>query len=361
VRRIEADRLAPLRAAAQLLHRPAGMRHAADVARAICGAQAQDPTAGRLAFRSRSRTLSASEVDRARTEERALVRTWAMRGTMHLLAADDVEWLVPLFAGPLADNSRKRLGELGMPPPHQERALREIAAALADGPLGRDALAERIERRRIELDPPRRFHVFRLAVALGIACHGPDANGATCLALREDWLGEPRPRDRGDALRELARRYLRAFGPATEADFAGWSGLGRRDAREALAGVAGDLVEVRIGGERAWTVGRAPRPGRRGLVRLLPAWDTYLMGHRDRDFVAAGADWRRVMPGGGVLRPTVLVDGAAVATWSARRGRGGLRVEVDPFGDLDGPVRAAVESEVADLGRFEGLPATLHG
>jgi hypothetical protein len=126
VRRIDPGRLAARRSAAQLLHRPADVGDAADVARAICGAQAQDMAAGRLAFRARSRRLWASDVDRGRSEERSLVRTWAMRGTMHLLATEDFGWLVPLFEPGLVSFARRRLRQLGMEPHVVQRALDEI-------------------------------------------------------------------------------------------------------------------------------------------------------------------------------------------------------------------------------------------
>jgi Winged helix DNA-binding domain len=170
-RPIDPTRLAALRGAAQLLHRPTDLRHPADVAHAICGAQAQDPRAGRLAFRARNARLVAADVDRARTEERSLLRAWAMRSTMHLLATDDAAWLLPLFEPAVAANSRRRLGQLGKDAGTQERALRELARALeADGPLTRGDLSERLQRKGITLDPSTSLHIFRLAVASGIAC-----------------------------------------------------------------------------------------------------------------------------------------------------------------------------------------------
>jgi winged helix DNA-binding protein len=351
--------LPELRAAAQLLHRPAGYGHPADVARAICGAQAQDLRAGRLAFRARSARLRAADVDRARTEERSLVRTWAMRGTMHLLASDDAAWLVPLFEPALAAFSQRRLGRLGVDSRTQERALREIGRALEDGPLLRSELVERLERKGIAIDAARRVHVFRLATARGISCLGPDAGGQTCLALERDWLGPRSAHDRESALAELALRYSRAFGPATEADFAGWAGLGLREIRSALERAAPGLTRVRLRDEDAWMTKGAARRPRAGAVRLLPAWDTYLLGHRDRRFLAGPRQWRRIMPGGGMLRPTIVRDGAALGVWGSRRSGARIQVELEPFAELDGSTRAAIEAEVADLGRFEGMPAAL--
>jgi Winged helix DNA-binding domain len=333
------------------------VREPADVARAICGAQAQDANAGRLALRARSARFTGADVERARTEERSLVRAWAMRGTMHLLAAEDAGWLLPLFEPSVAENSSRRLVQLGVEPAAQERALREIERSLQGGPVTRGELALRIERRGLTLDPARRLHLFRLAVARNIACIGPGGGSGSSLALARDWFGERPAHERDAALAELARRYVGAFGPATEPDFALWSGLPLRDLRAGLAAVARELTETRVDGRPAWTLGSSPRPRAR-IVRLLPAWDTYLMGYRDRSFMAAPTDWNRIQTGGGILRPTVVVDGAAVGLWRLARDAGTLRVELEPFGELEGAVRRAVEDEVADIGRFEGMPAT---
>jgi hypothetical protein len=118
--------------------------------------------------------------------------------------------------------------------------------------------------------------------------------------------------------------------------------------------VAGDLVEVSIGAERAWTLRGAARRPRRRIVRLLPAWDNYLMGHRDRDFIAGPERWPAIVPGGGMIRPVILVDGVAVGTWGVRRQGGSVEVEIDPFQELDDAVTAAIKEETEDIRRFEG-------
>ena len=343
-----------LRAAAQLLHRPSTAGDPADVARETAGIQAQDLRAGRLGFRARSARLRAAAVDRARIEERSIVRTWAMRSTMHLLATEDIGWVLPLFDPGLAADSRRRLGQLGLDANSQSRALEAIERALeADGYLGRTELVERLGQVGIEIDAARRVHLFRLATGEGLAILGPDRGAETLLALASDWVGERPPHDRDAAVTELARRYLRAFGPATEADFAGWSGLPLRDVRAGLGRIAAELVEVRVGEQRAWTLRGAARHPRGRIVRLLPAWDNYLMGHRDRDFIAGPERWPTVMPGGGLIRPTILVDGVAVGTWSVRRKGREIRVDLDPFEELNDEITAATREEIQDVERFE--------
>jgi Winged helix DNA-binding domain len=288
------------------------------------------------------------------------VRTWAMRTTMHLLAAEDFHWLVPLFAEQNAAFNRRRLAHFGIEPKTRECGLRLIERSLTDhGPLTRGELAERLEEEGVRLTTETRMHLFMLAVNSGLAVLGPDRGGQTCLALERDWLGKRPKHDRAASLAELARRYLRAFAPATEADFAGWAGLGLRDVRAGLTAIAAELREVRIGPTAAFALRKRARTMRGRTVRLLPAWDTFLMGHRDRAFLAGGGDWRQVMPGGGILRPSILLDGALAGTWTSKRRGGGLRIGLEPFTELDGDVMEALDAEVADIGRFEGAEATL--
>jgi hypothetical protein len=283
-----------------------------------------------------------------------------MRTTIHLIAAEDFHWLVPLFAEQNAGFNRRRLQHFGLDDATQERGLRLVERSLADdGPLTRTELSERIEGRGIALSTERRMHLLMLAVNSGIAVPGPDRGGQACLVLERDWLGERPKHERDAALAELARRYLRAFGPATEADFAGWSGLPLGQLRRGLAAISAELREVRIGDRRGFALRSRRRSARGLLVRLLPAWDTYLMGYRDRDFLVGPDLLPQVIPGGGILRPSIVVDGALAGTWTSKRSGKKLTIELEPFEELDTHVRAAVDAEVADIGRFEGLDATL--
>ena len=357
---MDRTRLAAIRSAAQLLNRPSTPASVADIVEEIGGVQDQEPPSGRLALRSRSARLTAGDVDRARTEERSIVRGWCMRGTVHLIAAGDAEWLFPLYDAKHERESRRRLAVFGMDTPTVDRALREVEAVLtSDGPMPRPVLMAHLRAKGFELVQQHHIHLSRVATAAGIAAFGPDQGKRTCLVLAADWLEPRRERDRETALAELARRYLRGFAPATEVDFAGWSGLPLRDVRAGLAAISGELKEIRLGGQTAYALRRAARKPGSQAIRLLSAFDTYLMGNRDRDFIAAGPRWTQIAPGGGVLRPTILRDGAALGTWSIRRAGGRARLTLEPYEELDAATMSAVEAEVADIGRFEGTPAQI--
>jgi hypothetical protein len=354
--------LARLRAATQLLHRPTSAKDPAAIARAIGGAQAQDVYAGPLTFRSRSRKLTAADIKRARTEERSLLRTWVMRRTVHLIPTDDAGWWLPLFEPIFEKWSRRRLGQLGMPPGDAARALRLIAKSLADdGPQTRPELAHRVVEAGIELNEQTRLHIIGVAVTSGIACLGPDRGSQTCLVRREDWIGEPPPFERERALAELARRYLGGFSPASERDFAYWSGLPLRDVRAGLAAISGEIEEVSVGDETMLTMrGARPRLPRRGQVLMLGNFDTYLLGWVDRTFSVSGEHAVHVKEGGGGwIRPVIVEDGTVVGGWRSSRKGGWLEIslklpkaERERLGD-------AIQGEISDIARFEGIEARI--
>jgi uncharacterized protein YcaQ len=179
--------------------------------------------------------------------------------------------------------------------------------------------------------------------------------------LREDWLREPPRFDRTAALAELARRYLRAFGPASERDFAYWSGLGLREVRTGLGEIADELTESRLGEETLLSLERERRrlpPS--GQVRLLGAFDTYLLGYRSRD-VAVPPDAVAVVKegGGGWIRPVIVRDGIVIGGWRLDRRDDSLEISLSPLEPLSAELREAIDAEVEDIGRFEGMPAAL--
>jgi hypothetical protein len=157
----------------------------------------------------------------------------------------------------------------------------------------------------------------------------------------------------------MARRFLRAYGPASERDLARWAGLPLRDARAGVERIAGELGRTRVDGELLLTAGGRRRSARSPVVRLLGAYDNYNLAYRSRGFALAAEHERRIVPGGGVVRPAVTVDGRIVGAWASKRSGDRLAVSIEPFSELEREWADAIEAEVADIGRFEGLSAAL--
>ncbi|MGP3958688.1 winged helix DNA-binding domain-containing protein [Nonomuraea sp. 3N208] len=308
---------------AQLLHRPPALT-AGEIVRRLGAMQAQDVPAALLAFRARSAILTPADVESA-WHAREIVRTWGPRGTLHFAHADDLPWIHALTRRDT--NILRRLAEEGV---SGDDLLPLIAGALeGQGPLTKSDLEESLAGRARGQGI---VHLVALAAYHGLAVLGPLRAGKPTYVHAADWLGAPivpEP-DRERALKELAVRYRRAHHPAAPEDLAAWSGLSLGQART------------------AWSLSAdEPPPAREEPVvaRLLPAFDEFLMGWRSRDPIVAPEHTKQVFPGGGVLRPVVLVDGVIRGVW----GRKGAQVSVRPFEELpDG----LLDDEIDDVRRF---------
>ncbi len=282
-----------------------------------------------------------------------------MRGTLHLIAADDHAWLVPLVIERRIANAHRRLRQEGVTGSQPAKAVRSIERMLArEGPLLRAEIAERLRRQGIRTEGQAIAHLVWLAAAEGTICYGPDRDGERCFVLVRDWVGRLAPTmDREAASHELVVRYLRAHAPAEPADLATWSGIAPADARRAWRNVEDRLVEVPTDRGPRWALRRAIPPPSEDVVRLLPAFDEYLLGWRDRQLIAPVSGWSTIQRGGGWLHPVVLADGMAVGTWSSERTADELRVEVSPFGPLDRTFRRRIDEDAQDMGRFSRIEA----
>jgi len=297
---------------------------------AVAALQAQDAGAAALGVRARRPGSTLAEVEAARFEERSVARTWVMRGTLHLIPAEDARWMVALL-GPIGlRKSARRIAELGV---GTEEVAAAVRAALADGPLTRRELADEVRRSVTLPDHPQVPAWLTGVVALrGEIIEGP----ADRFVLVDDWLplGPAPP----DPVVELARRHAYAHPPSAPEDFAVWSGLPVREARRAYGELELEAVEVL--GRRAWVPRELePAPPH---VRLLPRFDSYLLGHRDRALIMRPEHDRAVRPGGGILAATLVVNGRIEGTWKLERGR----PDVTAFGDVD------YAAEVEDVVRF---------
>lgn len=335
----------------------------AGVVHDCCGLQAQDARQAPLGVRARGSELTAIDVERARFEDRSIVRTWCMRGTRHYVTIEDLSWLRSLFGPLYVDRGQRRLTQLGLDDEAAERAVAVIRDALANvGPLTRDEVADRLLDDGFDFDPDGQapVHIVRRACLEGVAIEAAPRDGKERYALLDDWVSLDSPLDREDALAELARRYVAANEPATPDDLYSWSGLYKRDVRTGWEAIEDELTEVEIAGERAWTLSPLDdiELDAATTVRLLPMYDSYFLGHENRDLILPEAYADQVYPGGGIIRSTLLVDGLAAGTWTLDRSGPVATVRIEPFESPTQAVESGIETEVEDIGRFLDIDVT---
>lgn len=333
---------------------PAPRSNLVDVVRDVGLIQAQVLSAAELGLAMRVREATAAHVRKELYQRRTLVKTWSLRGTLHLVPAVDL----PLWAAAAAGEepyweSRDWLASRDMTVKEAAALFDAIGAVLEGRCLTRTELSDEIERRlgrRYERLRSGWGELLQPAALMGTLCFGPPRGGNVTFVRADEWIGGWSAADPDEARREVLRRYLRTFGPAKPADFARWSGFGNPAAKELFAAAELELVEVE--GTRVWlAVGddgdfdADPRG-----IRLLPQYDTYVIGFRPREPLVPEPVNERIKqdPKGRFETvtgmATLVVDGVVSGLW--RRAKRGDDVAIDIEHVL--PLPRPREPELAD-------------
>lgn len=320
--RVSADRVLAWRLGRQLLS-PRGRLDAATTVRRLCGVQAQVASAARLAVASRQLAPQPDEVSRA-LADRSLVKTWAMRGTLHLLhPADAAAYLSLVAAGrPWEKGSWQRTFVTTAQLDAITATVREV---LRGKVLSRDELG---------------------AAVVGLT--GDDA-------LAGHWAGLPTPEE---AAAVVIPAYLAAYGPATPEAFDAWltrGGSKKAALRGWFSELADEVVSVDVEGTRAYARAgdlddiASTSPSR--VVRLLPGFDQYVLGPGTRDTAIIPARRRaQISKAAGWISPVVVTGGRVAGTWEITDGI----VEVVLFGEAGSVPAKVLEAETDPLGSFLG-------
>lgn len=330
----------------------------ADVVRWLGAVQAQDYPGAKWALALRTRDASSDALDRA-FNEGAFLRTHVLRPTWHLVAPEDIRWMLALSAPrikrALASYDRK----LELDGPTLARAHTLLVDALRDGrPRTRSELADTLATGGIEARSSRLAHLVMHAELDGLVCSGPLRGKQHTYVLFDTRVPAAPPRPREESLAALAQRYFASHGPATAHDFAWWAGLTVSDARQALHLLGPDVERTALGSKTYWTTATAPLPKAvEPTLHLLPNYDEFVGAYRDKaPSVYPGA--MGVLDGWGTGRTPHLIvrDGLIVGGWrrSVREGRVELRLDLHVPLSLE--ERDALKSAAGAYGRHVGLP-----
>ena len=362
---ISPGHLRALRLRAQHLSPRTSAEGLAEVACSLCGVNAQLNPAMMLSLRARIKGLEPADVRKAIDDGR-LVRSWAMRGTLHLLDRDDLRWIVSLVGPAMDRKNRRRRLELGLDEPKTEKGLSVIRDILHE-PLSRGELADRMIEHGVDIDLGGQapYHLIVHAALEGLICLGPDhPDGEQTYVLADRWAGKQKPFTQDRALATLICRYLRGFGPASPEDFASWSGLSLALSGKGweLALDQGSLMRVCVEGRKLWSSKAQPMSQDvtvfdGPVVNLLPAFDALILGYSDRELLVPRRYQREVYHGGQTV-PVILVDGQAAGVWRYTRQSKTLKITLRPFEPFDQNTKSLIDAEVEDIGRFLKLPVS---
>lgn len=285
-----------------------------------------------------------------------IVRSWPMRGTLHLIAADDLSWMLRLTGQRMVRAAEGRRRQLGLEAADFVRAEELARGELSGGRrASRAALLAAFDAGGLSPAGQRGVHTLGQLAQTGVLVQ----SARDTWSLLEEWVPRPRRLDPDEALREFALRYMLGHGPATARDFAWWSSLTLTDARAGLAAAAAELDTVEVDGETYYL-----RPGLEPAARavhLLPGFDEFVLGYTDRTAQLPKQHFLTIVPGGnGVFLSTIVVDGQIVGTWRREKATTKLvTVSLAPFGGLSATTLRAVRARLRRYAGFLGIEVAL--
>ena len=343
-----------LRLSSLLLRR--GSSSVAEIVSWFGAMQAQDVNSVLWSLGARLPGWTIDDVN-AELEKREVLRTWPMRGTVHLVPSEDAHWMLELMGSRQLAGAEKRRAQLGLDQQTAERAVDLLGFALAGGKrLTRSECLAALSEGGIEVSGQRGYHLLWYASQRGVSAIAPHVGKEQTFVLLDDWVEAPRRPSREEALGLIALRYFRSHGPATRKDFAGWTGLPMGDCKVGLA-VAGDtLVTVDVDGVEMLMPADAEGGDPSGWL-ALPGFDEYLLGYKDRSLMVAEEHKQAIIPGGnGVFQSTIVRDGRVVGIWKRTLGKTRVQIAVQPLVPLRKTDRARIERAFEGYGRFVGRP-----
>ncbi|MHC5796032.1 winged helix DNA-binding domain-containing protein [Lacisediminihabitans sp. FW035] len=277
-----------------------------------------------------------SDVLRAMAEG-SVVRSSSLRGTLMMVAAEDLRGILTLTAERTIASTRTRQRQLELDEATMSRAREVIEGAIAGrNALGRDAVMRTLEDAGIRTDSQRGYHILWLLAERGIVCWGPPNGTQQGLVLVEEWIAPAVELDRDELLTRFAIRYLTGHGPSTVADLAWWGRLSLTDVRRGIAAAGDALCDVTVDGVVHWMVADPDAPPTlRADALALPGFDEYLLGYSERSAPLPPQHFEKIVPGGnGIFLPTIVAAGRVIGTWRRTVTQGITVIVPEPFGAL---------------------------
>jgi hypothetical protein len=301
---------------------------------------------------------------------RQIVRTWPMRGTLHLVPPEDVRWMLKLLTPRAIARSAKRHAQLGLTDEVFAHAGNLFTEALKGGRmLARPDAMTLLEADGIATGDQRGYHILWHLAQEALLCCGPVQDKQQTFVLLDEWVppgdAEQDTPSTEQAIARLAEKYFTARGPATIADFAWWAGVPKGEATEGLEAIAHRLEMMTVHGAQYWMSPTTPADDietELPHVHLLPGFDEYMLGYTDRSLQLG--DNRRTygssVSANGMFSATVVIEGRVAGTWRRTLKKDHVDIAVRPFRKITAAEHEALDRAAANYGLFKELEPVVH-
>lgn len=333
----------------------------AEVVQSLGAIQAQDYLGALWALGLRTPGATEQQVEAA-IAAKQIVRTWPMRGTIHFVAPADVRWMLDLLTPRVMRSAQSRLRGLEIDAALLARCDDILGQALAGGQqLTRPAIYALFASHGIAATGSRGLHILGQLAMRGLLCFGARDGKQPTFTLLDEWVPTAPALPKDEALARLALRYFTGHGPATVQDLMWWAGLTLGEAKAALAEVAPQLASLVSDGQRYYFApALADTASDAHEVFLLPPFDEFLLGYRDRSAVLEPAHTNLVAPSSnGIFNPIVVIGGRVAGTWRREFKQRNVVMTWVPFDTFDAAHNDAIAATAKRYGAFLGMPVRL--
>lgn len=321
-----------IRAISQQLEKPQ-FTNPKDLVAWMGAMQGQDYTMAKWAVGIRLKNGKLSEVDEA-LRKGEILRTHVMRPTWHLVASEDIRWMLKLTGSRIkaaVESYGRSFFEI--PAEMRVQGIERIGRLLEGGnSLTKQELLEALNQQGFDIDTHRLGHLLTHAETDAFVCSGVDKGKKATYALLDERVAPTPELTKEESLARLAHNYFRSHSPASLADFTWWSGLPITEARQAIALIASELVDDKISGELLYVHDSCPgKPSPSKSVHLLPPFDEYLISYKDRTDVLELAHHPQAFTNNGIFYPVLMSKGKVVGNWSKTIRKDRVTVDYSAF------------------------------
>ena len=334
---------------------------AGDMISELVAMQAQDYLGSLWSVGLRLPKATESDVEQA-IADKMIIRTWALRGTLHFVNPEDVRWILKLIAPRINPAYYSNAHRHGLDDKSINKGIKEVVRLLeGGGQLTRDEIRAHFKSKGIPSKGQHTSFILLKAALDGLICFGPRHGKQLTFVLLDEWIPSVKNKTRDVALAELTFRYFTGHGPATLQDFIWWSGLTQTDAKAGLEMVKSQLVQESYDDQIYWMKnGNELKSKSTSSVNLLPGFDEYLLGYKNQGSSLKELYIERVKsPANGFFQSTININGKVAGFWARTIKDDTVTVEINPFMKLSEAQAKAINSTAKIYAKFLGKRAKI--
>lgn len=320
--------------------------------------QAQEYPGGSWGIGLRLKDSTMGEVEKA-IEQRKIIRTWPMRGTLHFVPAEDAKWMLELMALRVIRKYTSYYHKLGLNDEIFEKSSKIITRELKGKQMTRKEIYSVLEKNGVDSKKSKGLFILGYLSQKAVVCLASHRGKQPTFALFDEWIKNSKKLDKGESLMEITKRYFQSHGPATIHDCMWWSGLTATEIKEGLSQLS-DIKSIDIEGKKYWFFHNVKKIEMKSYAHFLPAYDEFLIAYKDRTASLRDEDKKKIFSNKNLIFSSALiVDGKAIGMWKPIRKKNIVEIKIHFFTEVTKAEKELINVEVEKFGKFFGMSLKL--